>query len=59
MHHVFLNVRVYAYQKINLTWPYKSKQLGSTFIEVIQNKETFIVGCIYIHPSMEISDFKK
>ena len=38
---------------------YKPNQLESTFIEVIQNKETFIAGCIYKHPSMEISDFNK
>ena len=38
---------------------YKPNQLESTFIEVIQNKETFIAGCIYKHPSMEISDSNK
>ena len=38
---------------------YKPNQLESTFIEVMQNKETLIVGCIYIHPSTEISDFNK
>ena len=26
---------------------------------VIWNKETFIVGCTYRHPFMEISDFNK
>ena len=38
---------------------YKPNQLESTFIEVIQNKDTFIAGCICRHPSMEISDFNK
>ena len=38
---------------------YKPSQLESTLIEIIQNKETFIVGCIYRHPSMEISTFNK
>ena len=37
---------------------YKSKELESTFIEVIQpckNKNT--IGCIYCHPVMELSEF--
>ena len=38
---------------------YKPNQLESTFIEVIQIKKTFIAGCIYRHPSVEISDFNK
>ena len=38
---------------------YKPNQLESTFTEVIQNKETFIAGCICRHPSMEVSDFNK
>ena len=36
---------------------YKSKQLESTFIEVVQNKERIIIGCLYRHPSMELSEF--
>ena len=31
----------------------------STFTEIIQNKETIIVGCIYRHPSIDMSDFNK
>ena len=33
------------------------KQLESTFIEVVQNKERIIIGCLYRHPSMELSEF--
>ena len=36
---------------------YKPKQLESTFIEVVQNKERIIIGCLYRHPSMELSEF--
>ena len=36
---------------------YKFKQLESTFIEVVQNKERIIIGCLYRHPSMELSEF--
>ena len=38
---------------------YKTNQIESTFI-VIHNNETFTVGCIYIHPSIETNtDFNK
>ena len=36
---------------------YKSKELESTFIEITQNKKITVVGCIYRHPSMELSEF--
>ena len=36
---------------------YKPQQLKSTFIEVVQNKERIIIGCLYRHPSMELSEF--
>ena len=36
---------------------YKPKQLESAFIEVVQNKERTIIGCLYRHPSMELSEF--
>ena len=36
---------------------YKPKQLESTFIEVVQNKERIIIGCLYRHLSMELSEF--
>ena len=36
---------------------YKPRQLESTFIEVVQNKERIIIGCLYRHPSMELSEF--
>ena len=36
---------------------YKSKELESTFIEVIQpgKNKNIIIGCIYCHPVMELS----
>ena len=36
---------------------YKAKQLESTFIEIKQNNKSIVVGCIYHHPSMDLSDF--
>ena len=36
---------------------YKSKQLESTFVEVVQNKERIIIGCLHKHPPMELSEF--
>ena len=38
---------------------YKPKQLESTFIEVVQNKERITIGCLYRQPSMELSEFNK
>ena len=35
---------------------YKPK-LKSTFIEIVQNKERIIIGCLYRHPSVELSEF--
>ena len=35
----------------------KSKQLESTFTEVVQNIYRVIIGCIYSYPSMELSQF--
>ena len=37
---------------------YKPNQLESTILEIIQNKETFVVGCIYRHTSMELLSIK-
>ena len=36
---------------------YKSKQLESTFIEVNLKNEKIVIGCIYRHQSMELSEF--
>ena len=36
---------------------YKSRQLELTFMEVVQNKERIIKGCLYRHLSMELSEF--
>ena len=39
---------------------YKSKELESTFVEVLEpgmSKNNMIIGCIYRHPSMELSEF--
>ena len=34
-----------------------AKQLESTFIEVNLKNEKIVIGCIYRHPSMELSEF--
>ena len=39
---------------------YKAKELESTFVEVLESgmsKNNMIIGCIYCHPSMELSEF--
>ena len=36
---------------------YNSKQLESTFIEVVRNKERIIIGYLYRHPSMKLLEF--
>ena len=37
---------------------YKSKELESTFIEIVKpNKKNVIIGCIYRHPNMDLSEF--
>ena len=39
---------------------YKSKELESTFVEVLEpgmSKNNMIIGCIYRHPSVELSEF--
>ena len=39
---------------------YKSKEPESTFVEVLETgmpKNNMIIGCIYRHPSMELSEF--
>ena len=39
---------------------YKSKKLESTFVEVLEpgmSKNNMMIGCIYHHPSMELSEF--
>ena len=42
---------------LNLNIP---NQLESTFIEIINSrKSNIIVGCLYKHPSMDVSDFNK
>ena len=35
---------------------YKQKELKSTFIEVNRNNKKLMVGCIYRHPSMDLSE---
>ena len=38
---------------------YKSNQLESTFVEIINPKKSnIIIGCIYKHPNMDVTDFK-
>ena len=37
---------------------YKSKQLESTFVEIVNpGKKNIIVGCVYKHPVMDINEF--
>ena len=38
---------------------YESKQLESVFVEILsgQNEQNLIVGCVYKHPNLEVSDF--
>ena len=37
---------------------YKANQLESTFIEIINSKKSnIIVGCLYKHPVMDVTDF--
>ena len=36
---------------------YKPKQLESTFIEIVQNKDRIIIDYLYRHPSVELSGF--
>ena len=37
---------------------YKSKELESSFVELInQGKKNIVIGCIYRHPCMNLSDF--
>ena len=37
---------------------YKSAELESTFIEIINYKKSnIIVGCIYRHPAMDLNEF--
>ena len=37
---------------------YKSAELESTFIEIINHKKSnILVGCLYRHPDMDINEF--
>ena len=47
MHQVFLNVHIYAKQKINLTWPhilYESDTIKSTHNRIIRLYFTYVVS---------------
>ena len=45
-----------AYQKRNDLNIYEKNYLESTFIEITnQSKTSFIVGCIYRHPTMDLN----
>ena len=38
---------------------YKSNKIESTFLEMINPKKSnFVIGCIYKHPNMDVTDFK-
>ena len=39
---------------------YKSNQLESNFVEIINHKKTnIVIGCIYRHPSMDLEEFNE
>ena len=43
---------------INIVMTYKKNELQSTFVETVnQKKSNIIVGVIYKHPSMDLTDF--
>ena len=47
-----------AYQKRNDLTFYEKSYLESTFIEITNPSETYIiVGCIYMHPTMDLNEF--
>ena len=51
----------FNYRRRNDLCIYKSKKLESTFVEILsENKEkNLVVGCIYKHPDMDVSDFNE
>ena len=47
-----------SYKPRNDLCIYKSTELGSTFIEILNPKKTnVIMGCIYQHPHMDLNEF--
>ena len=47
-----------SYKPRNDLCIYKSAELESTFIEILNPKKTnVIVGCIYRHPQMDLNEF--
>ena len=46
-----------AYKLRNDLKMYESKHLESTFIEIINQQKSIILGCVYRHPCMEINEF--
>ena len=47
-----------SYKPRNDLCIHKSKELESTFIEILSPKKTnVIVGCIYRHPDMQLNEF--
>ena len=50
---------IFDYKKRNDLCIYESKQLESFFVEIFSEgkSKSLIVGCIYKHPIMEVSDF--
>ena len=51
----------FNYRRRNDLRIYESKKLESVFVEVLsnQNGQNMIIGCVYKHPEMNISDFNK
>ena len=42
-----------------MTWKYKEREIECTFIEIIEpdNKNNKIIGCIYKHPNVPVTEF--
>ena len=56
---LYINDRVSYKTRSDLSL-YKTKELESTFIEIVsKNKVNSIVGCIYRHPNMDLSEFNE
>ena len=57
---LYISNKITNYKKRNDLQIYKSKQLESVFIEIMNKKTSnIIVGCIYRHPCMHVNDFNE
>ena len=58
---LYMNDKFHSKQRNDLeNLIYKSKELESTFVEIINpGKKNIVVGCIYRHPSMILNEFNE